>query len=137
RFAQTVSAAFMSFLGESGNRSVKELILQFAKGAFQVIAVFLREPAVESLQHSLHDGPALGFEILCQTSDERSVPPAFPFPDKPVRFLLDNRLGGGHMLEPISQGLFSNALQVVDVEQAGLLAVVNAWIEIPGYGDVQ
>src|SRR5205823_12999023 len=54
-----------------------------------------------------------------------------------LRLLLNNGLGWSDVLATVSQGRLANAHQVVDVEQARPVAVVDVRVEVARYGDVE
>ena len=96
-----------------------------------------REPAVELAQQFAHDLAALRLEILRQPRDHRAIAPTRPVLEERLRFLIDDRLGRLDVLETIARRRLADAFQIVDVEQAGAVAVVDARIEVARHGDVE
>src|SRR5262249_12724422 len=61
----------------------------------------------------------------------------FPFADESLHLVSDDGLCRRHMFAALSQGLIADALQIINVEEANTIAVVDARIEVAGHGNIQ
>src|SRR5205807_893744 len=127
---------FMRRFVERADWTVQKLILHQVERFFNVALVVLGEPAVQLAHQLPDDGGALGVTVLREPGDHRTIAPARPLPEELLHLLLNNCLGRTQMLAALSERLFLDGFQIVDIEHARAVAVVDARVEIAGYGDV-
>src|SRR5437870_3445322 len=132
-----MTTGFVRLFGQGRDRPVQELVLQQAKGALDVGAILAGETAIQAVEQLLHDGAAFGLQIVRQARDDRAVAAAAPGLEEAPRLLLNDALRGPYVPEPVLQRLFADPFEVINVEHAGALAVVDARVAITRHGDVQ
>src|SRR5262249_26859327 len=111
--------------------------LQESKGIFDIPAIVRTQPPVEPGHDLSHNLLSLGFQVVVQPCDGRTVLAAPPAGHETLRFGFHNRFRGCHVFLPFPEPLLLNAIEVVDVEKAGSFSIVDARIKIARYGEVE
>ncbi len=120
------------FLRQSRDGAVQQTIEQQPKGTLDLSAVGVAQATVKSAEQFAHHLTTLRLEILRQAGDHRTMTPPRPILEERLRFVVDDCLGWLDVFETIGQRSLADAFQIVDVEQAGAIAVVDARSKLRG-----
>src|SRR5262249_32199947 len=124
-------------LAQRRDRPVQQLVLEQAERLLDVLPVRLAQLAVEPAHQVPDDLLPPRLELARQPLDHRAALPPGPLALEPPRLLLDDLLGRHDVLAAELERPVADRLEVVDVEQAGAVAVVDARVEVARNRDVE
>lgn len=127
----------LDFLSQSADGPMQELVLEKAKRTFNVFFFFVIKLAIKLGKEVLDNDLSFGFKFLVKAGNNRAIFAPGPIMNKLFCFLVDDGFGLGNMAGPFFQGIRPDFLQIINVEKADTIPIVNARFKISGNSDIQ